>query len=89
MKTVGVHVSGRVQGVSFRAWTKVEAQMRGLSGWVRNEEDGSVRAVLAGDEDDVDAMVDAMRHGPPAAIVTTLDVEPAEMPEGGGFAILR
>ena len=89
MKTVGVHVSGRVQGVSFRAWTKVEAQMRGLSGWVRNEADGSVRAVLAGAEGDVDAMVDAMRHGPPAAIVNDLTLEPAEVPETRGFAILR
>ncbi|NRB17607.1 MAG: acylphosphatase [Rhodobacteraceae bacterium] len=41
-------ITGRVQGVTFRAWTRSEAEQRGLSGWVRNEPDGSVRALLIG-----------------------------------------
>ncbi len=41
-------ITGRVQGVAFRAWTRSEAKQRGLSGWVRNESDGSVRALFIG-----------------------------------------
>ncbi|MCR9140430.1 MAG: acylphosphatase [Alphaproteobacteria bacterium] len=89
MKAVGAHITGRVQGVAFRAWTKVEAQSRGLSGWVRNEPDGSVRAVLAGPEPAVDEMLKAMEAGPPAAIVATVEIEAATAPEDDGFAILR
>ncbi|HRO12854.1 MAG TPA: acylphosphatase, partial [Amaricoccus sp.] len=43
-----VRVTGRVQGVWYRGWTEDEATRRGLRGWVRNEPDGSVAAVLAG-----------------------------------------
>ncbi|WP_297977688.1 acylphosphatase, partial [uncultured Amaricoccus sp.] len=61
-----VRVTGRVQGVWYRGWTEDEATRRGLRGWVRNEPDGSVAAVLAGPREAVAAMVAAMRRGPPA-----------------------
>ncbi|MEX0404526.1 acylphosphatase [Aquibium sp. LZ166] len=89
-KTVRVRVTGRVQGVSFRWWTRREALGLGLTGWVRNEEDGSVRALLHGAQDVVHQMLDRLRHGPPGARVDDVTVEE----EGGGevpagFEILR
>ncbi|GGD89636.1 acylphosphatase [Aureimonas endophytica] len=63
-KTVRVRVTGKVQGVGFRAWTAKEAKARRLSGWVRNRRDGTVEAILSGDGPMVDAMLDLLRHGP-------------------------
>ena len=57
-------VHGRVQGVGFRAFVEVEALTRGLEGWVRNRNDGSVEAVFAGEADAVAAMIEACRRGP-------------------------
>lgn len=85
----GVKVTGKVQGVSFRAWTQEEARARGLRGWVRNEDDGSVRAVLCGPEEAVADMLRAMEQGPAAADVERIAPEPAEAPEQEGFEILR
>jgi acylphosphatase len=89
MIAVRVHVRGRVQGVSFRAWTKAGAEARGLSGWVRNEPDGSVAALIAGPEDAVQAMVAALHEGPPRARVEAVEVEPAEAPVVPGFQVVR
>jgi acylphosphatase len=84
-----VRITGRVQGVGFRAWTAGEARRRGLDGWVRNETDGAVTAVLAGEEAAVAAMLAALHRGPPAAAVTAVEAGPAADPGGGGFAIRR
>jgi acylphosphatase len=65
-----VAISGRVQGVGYRAWTVDEARSRGLQGWVRNRRDGSVEAVFAGDATIVDAMIAACWNGPSMARVT-------------------
>ena len=80
-------VTGRVQGVSFRAWTQDEARARGLRGWVRNEADGSVRACIAGPQDVVEGMVAALHDGPPAARVDGVATAPAAPPAGRDFAI--
>ncbi|WP_135506272.1 acylphosphatase [Roseovarius aestuariivivens] len=85
----GVQITGTVQGVGFRAWTQDEATARGLRGWVKNEEDGSVRAVLSGPEDAVADMLRALETGPAAAEVTAVLPEPAEAPENTGFEIRR
>ena len=69
MRSLHVIVRGRVQGVGFRAWVEMEATARGLSGWVRNRRDGTVEAVIAGEAAAVDAMLRALREGPPAARV--------------------
>jgi len=83
------HVTGRVQGVWFRAWTKAEADQRALSGWVRNEADGSVTALISGPEAEVAGMVAALHDGPPAARVSDVVTEPSEPPGRPGFRILR
>jgi acylphosphatase len=68
-----VVVHGVVQGVGFRAYCRREAQRKGLAGWVTNEIDGSVRAWFEGAEDDVEALLDWCRHGPPGAVVERVD----------------
>ncbi|WP_313851714.1 acylphosphatase [Parasedimentitalea psychrophila] len=50
---IKARIAGRVQGVAFRAWTRSEAQRRGLSGWARNESDGSVLALFMGPANEV------------------------------------
>ena len=72
-RTLGARISGRVQGVGFRAWTQGQARKLGLSGWVRNEPDGTVAAVFAGPSAAVAAMVDCLWQGPPSASVTAVE----------------
>ena len=62
-------VTGRVQGVSFRAWLREEARHAGLSGWCRNRPDGSVEAVLCGERGLVAAMARRLGEGPTHAKV--------------------
>ena len=76
-----VRVTGRVQGVFFRAWTRDEAKALGLTGWVRNDADGSVEAHLEGSDAAVEKMVDLMGQGPSHARVDEVDVEEVD-PEG-------
>ncbi|WP_420964471.1 acylphosphatase [Bradyrhizobium sp. B120] len=64
-----VTISGRVQGVGYRAWVDEQANSRGLEGWVRNRRDGSVEAVFAGPEAVVADMIAACGRGPFSARV--------------------
>lgn len=66
-------VSGRVQGVAFRACTADEGRRLGLRGWVRNLPDGRVEAEAEGDRSAVEALVAWCRRGPPAARVEALE----------------
>jgi len=68
-----VVISGRVQGVGFRAWTEIMAAQRGIEGWVRNLRDGSVEAVFAGAEESVLAMLELCRDGPRGARIDAID----------------
>ncbi len=86
-KAVRARVEGHVQGVSFRLWTQIEAKVRGLSGWVRNEPDGAVTVLLAGPAAAVDEMLAHLGHGPPAAVVRSVSVTPGDWPAGDGFEI--
>jgi len=78
---VRARVTGRVQGVSFRVWTLREAEKLDLVGWVRNEADGSVRALLAGSEDAVAAMLERLWRGPAGAAVATVEFDDVQMDE--------
>ncbi len=78
-----VVVGGRVQGVWFRESCRREAQAAGVSGWVRNLDDGRVEAWLEGSPDAVEAMTGWCRQGPPRAVVTAVTVEDRQ-PEGHG-----
>ena len=82
-----VIVRGHVQGVFFRETTKRRAAAAGVSGWVRNQPDGSVEAVFEGEREEVDRLVSFVRDGPRGARVDWVDVE-AEEPEGlDGFEV--
>ena len=85
-----VRVTGRVQGVGFRAWTRGEAVRLGLTGWVRNEPDGSVLTLLVGRGEAVAQMIQRLRIGPRGAAVSgteRLQPEAGDIPQG--FAITR
>jgi acylphosphatase len=80
-------VRGHVQGVFFRETTRREAERRGVTGWVRNQPDGSVEAVLEGEAEAVERVMERCRSGPPGARVDAVDVED-EAPEGlGAFEV--
>lgn len=84
-KAVMVRISGRVQGVSFRVWTRARAEEFGLVGWVRNEDDGSVKALIVGPETAVAVMLKEFWKGPPGASVVAVEVEvasPEAIPRG-------
>ena len=81
MIRIRVVVSGDVQGVWFRESCRREAERRGVAGWVTNRYDGTVEAVLEGEEAAVAQVVAWCRVGPPRAKVTALDVH-QEQPEG-------
>ncbi|WP_102223500.1 acylphosphatase [Acidimangrovimonas sediminis] len=87
--TVLARITGRVQGVAFRAWTEHRARGLGLDGWVKNEADGSVTALIAGPTETVATMLEALHRGPDLARVDTVATEMAEDPGDTGFAILR
>ena len=82
-----VYVTGKVQGVYYRANTRDTARERGVDGWVKNLDDGRVEAVFEGAEDDVESLVEWCHDGSPRARVDDVTVEYDE-PEGlDGFEV--
>jgi acylphosphatase len=77
-KSVRVLISGRVQGVLFRAFTRDTAVHEGLYGWVRNLADGRVEAVFEGEADRVDRMIAWCHQGSPGSRVERVEVYPKE-----------
>ena len=76
-----VRVTGRVQGVGYRAWVEHQARNHNLEGWVRNRRDGSVEALFAGPHDLVSEMIARARRGPSSARVQDVIEEPATADE--------
>ena len=74
-----LRILGRVQGVGFRHYMCREARRLGVYGWVRNRLDGSVEAVVQGEREAVDTLIEWARHGPPGARVTDV-----QLTEGDG-----
>ncbi len=87
-KRVQVVITGRVQGVGFRASCQREAVALGLTGWVRNRWDGAVEALFEGPAEAVDAILAWCRQGPPMAHVTGVEVTvPPDAPPEHRFRI--
>jgi acylphosphatase len=83
-----VLISGRVQGVNFRAACQRMAWQRGVTGWVRNLDDGRVEAVFEDPDEDVRHLLAWAWHGPRLAEVAGVAVQ-AEQPEGLGSFVIR
>ena len=82
-----VVITGRVQGVFFRAWTKEQADALGVTGWVRNRPDDSVEGLIEGSQAAVDALVERLHEGPPQARVDKVEVVEAEGEGADRFTI--
>ena len=84
-----VRVTGRVQGVFFRAWAREHAERLGLKGWIRNAPDGSVEAHVEGEESKVRWFVDVLNEGSPSARVDHVRAELADVEGLEGFEVRR
>ena len=82
-----VRISGRVQGVFFRAWTVEQARELGVAGWVRNCPDGSVEAYLSGEQAQIAQLIERLRNGPLDAEVERLDAEEVPADDGDRFEV--
>ena len=85
-----LYISGRVQGVGFRANTRRKANQLDVKGWVRNLRDGRVEVLAEGKEEDIKKLIDWCYHGPTMANVKDLEVEKTEATgEFRGFTAKR
>jgi acylphosphatase len=82
-----VRISGRVQGVFFRAWTREQAARLDVHGWVQNCADGSVEGHVEGPEDRVAQLIELLRRGPSGARVVDLEVSDAKIENADWFAV--
>jgi acylphosphatase len=89
MNILHAHVSGRVQGVYFRGWTRGQAQRLELNGWVRNLRDGRVEILARGDEAALRELEKLLRQGPSFSRVDDVAVSAVidEGPTPEGFHI--
>lgn len=90
MAKEGIHcfVSGRVQGVFYRAFTQKRALALGLTGWTRNLTDGRVELQAFGEKEKLQQFQELLRQGPPAANVTDLDCITIPWQEIKGFRVV-
>ncbi|PIP63439.1 acylphosphatase [Candidatus Roizmanbacteria bacterium CG_4_9_14_3_um_filter_33_18] len=82
LKQVHLYVKGDVIGVGFRAWTKIQAKIIEVTGWVRNKDADSVEAQIQGEEEKVKQIIELIKKGPPISHVSDVQVfwqEPKEI----------
>lgn len=84
-----VFVSGRVQGVYYRASTRDRARELGVDGWVKNLADGRVEAVFEGNAEDIESMIEWCHTGSPSARVDDIEAEYGDPTALEGFEIRR
>lgn len=87
MKRLRIRVSGKVQGVFYRASTQAKAKELGLNGWVKNEQDGSVLIEAEGEDQKLQRLVDWCQIGPGAAQVEQVDAEEVQPQGSSGFEV--
>ena len=84
-RSVRLRITGRVQGVGYRAWMLRQAGALGVRGWVRNRRDGSVEALVVGEADTVERIIEACRDGPFGAHVSEVAVTEGDDDGSRGF----
>jgi acylphosphatase len=90
MKKIKAIASGKVQGVSYRMYTRAQARQLGVSGYVRNLRNGDVEIVAAGEAEQVDALWQWAKSGSPSAVVDNLEAEViTDVEKFEGFEIRR
>jgi len=90
VKRYSIVVSGRVQGVGYRYFTRDAAQSLGLGGWVRNTVDGRVELEVEGEQAKIDTLIEQLKEGPALSRVTDVDIQGMiTMDSGGEFFIKR
>ena len=89
MKTAYLKISGKVQGVFFRAEAREIAEANKISGWIRNTDDDKVEACITGDEKAVEEFILWCRHGPEKAKVENVLVNYADVKEFDKFRVIR
>jgi len=87
MMSVHVRVSGRVQGVYYRAYTRDRAKSLGINGWVRNIPGGGVEAVLEGERRQVGELLRAIKSGPSGSVVLGMELSEIEAKGYNDFEI--
>jgi acylphosphatase len=85
MRAARLRITGRVQGVGYRAWAMQTAARLGVRGWVRNRSDRSVEALVIADEEAVERMIEACREGPFGARVADVAISEAKDDGSAGF----
>lgn len=88
-KALLIHVSGKVQGVWFRKYTAEAAERLGISGWVRNEADGSVLIHAEAQAADLEAFVAWCHEGSPLSVVENVTIRETQPQQSAGFRIDR
>jgi len=82
-----VRLTGMVQGVFFRAWTREQAERLDIHGWVRNCADGSVEAHVEGGEAAVEQLIQLLKHGPSGARVDHIEISDAAVEHADWFVV--
>jgi acylphosphatase len=83
--TIHVIISGRVQGVGYRAWTVATARTMRVKGWVRNRTNGTVEAIFSGTDEQLAKMIEACYDGPPTARVDAVKQSATQESAGDDF----
>ena len=82
LKQCHLYIKGDVIGIGFRAWTKIQAKITGVTGWVKNSfshpdifgVNGGVEAVIQGDENKVMSIIKSLKQGPPVSRVEDIEI---------------
>lgn len=82
-----IFISGRVQGVGFRAFIRREAAVLNIEGWAKNLADGRVETIIQGDQKKVDQMISKLREGPSYAKVENLKIIDEDLSDFSDFKI--
>ena len=88
--TYHILISGMVQGIGFRSWTKRHAKRLRITGWVKNREDGAVEAMVQGQNTSTQVLLDLLHHGPPlAAITSVVSTQIVDVPQYEQFIVIQ